>query len=66
MTTFHHRSLPSFSTLLAGPQPRDKFGFLSKNFQINYFNTQEGWRDLQPHAHQNGDEIFIVLQGKSL
>lgn len=64
MAKFHHRPLPDFSTLLAGPQPRDEFGFLSNRFQLNYFNAQEGWRDLQPHAHQEGDEIFVVLQGR--
>jgi mannose-6-phosphate isomerase-like protein (cupin superfamily) len=63
MTKFHHRQLPPFSTLLAGPAPRNELGFRSKHFQINYFNTNETWSDPLPHAHQESDECYLVLHG---
>lgn len=63
MTKFHHRELPDFSALLAGPTPPDDFAFLSDRLQVSYFNTIEGWQDLQPHAHRESDEFFLVLRG---
>lgn len=63
MTKFHHRKLPTFSTLLAGPSPRNELGLRSDRLQIIYFNTNEGWTDPLPHAHQESDECFLVLQG---
>jgi hypothetical protein len=63
MTGFHHRQLPSFSTLLAGPFPRNELGFRSDRLQINYFNTDKEWSDPLPHAHQASDECYLVLCG---
>ena len=61
--TFHHQKLPEFSTLLSGHTPPDNIGFVSQQLQVWYNNTQEGWTDELPHAHQESDECFIVLQG---
>ncbi|HEY4383286.1 MAG TPA: cupin domain-containing protein [Ktedonobacteraceae bacterium] len=63
MTKFHHRHLPDFSALLAGPTPPDDLAFLSDRLQINYFNSKDGWTDPLPHAHLESDECFLVLQG---
>lgn len=63
MESFHHRKLPNFSTLLVGQAPPDEIGFASTLLQIWYNNTEEGWVDHLPHAHQESDECFIVLQG---
>jgi mannose-6-phosphate isomerase-like protein (cupin superfamily) len=63
MTNYHHRQLPSFSTLLSGPTPRNELGFRSDHLQISYFNTNEGWGDPLPHAHQKSDECYLVLCG---
>jgi mannose-6-phosphate isomerase-like protein (cupin superfamily) len=63
MSHFHHRKLPNHSTLLSGPIPPDEVGFISARLQVWYNNTYEGWIDSLPHAHQESDECFIVLQG---
>lgn len=63
MAKFHHRQLPHFSALLSGPKPPSDFAFLSDRLQISYFNTEEGWTDPLPHAHQESDECFLVFQG---
>ena len=62
-TGWHHRALPDYSTLLSGPQPRDRFGFRSGRLQIWYNNTDTAWADPEPHFHTESDEIFIVLHG---
>jgi mannose-6-phosphate isomerase-like protein (cupin superfamily) len=63
VTRYHHRRLPAFSTLLSGHTPPDDFGFASRKLQIWYNNTLTGWKDDRPHAHQESDECFIVLEG---
>ena len=63
MPLYHHRKLPSFSTILSGHTPPDEIGFTSAKLQIWYNNTTEGWRDERPHAHRDSDECFIVLKG---
>ncbi len=63
MPQFHHKKLPDHSTLLSGNTPPDATGFQSEKLQIWYNNTQESWADPVPHAHQESDECFIVLQG---
>ncbi len=63
MTTFYHKSLPDFSTLLSGRFPRDSFGFQSERLQIWYNNTTTPWADSSPHMHLESDEIFVVLSG---
>nr|BBH87691.1 hypothetical protein KTC_24420 [Thermosporothrix sp. COM3] len=63
MARFHRRKLPDHSTLLAGPVPRDEVGFQSDRLQIWYNHTNKAWADARPHAHQESDECFIVLQG---
>ncbi len=63
MGKFHHRQLPLSSVLLAGPTPPNNFAFLSDRLQISYFNTVEAWADLQPHAHRESDECFLVFEG---
>lgn len=63
MAKFHHHKLPDISALLAGPTPPSDFAFRSDRLQIIYFNTKEGWTDPLPHAHQEGDECFLVFQG---
>ena len=63
MTQFHHQRLPDHSTLLSGQRPRDEIGFQSEQLQIWYNNTTKPWLDPLPHAHQESDECFIVLQG---
>jgi mannose-6-phosphate isomerase-like protein (cupin superfamily) len=63
MKKYHHRQLPSFSTLLAGTAPRNELGFCSDRLQINYFNTNKSWDDPLPHAHQESDECYLVLSG---
>ena len=64
MTGFHHRKLPSFSTLLTGRIPPDDVGVASERLQIWYNNTEERWADDGLHAHQESDECFIVLRGE--
>lgn len=64
VTHFHHRNLPSHSTLLSGHSPPDEIGVQSDRLQIWYNNTSEKWSDPQPHAHTGSDECFIVLRGK--
>ena len=66
MPEFHHKKLPDFSTLLSGHTPPDEIGFQSNLLQIWYNNTEVPWRDPVPHAHQESDEIFIVLRGEIL
>jgi mannose-6-phosphate isomerase-like protein (cupin superfamily) len=66
MTGFHHRKLPSFSTLLSGRIPRDEIGVASDRIQIWYNNTHEGWADDGIHAHLESDECFVVLRGEIL
>jgi len=63
MATFHHRQLPEFSALLAGPTPPTDLAFRSDRLQISHFNTEEAWTDPLPHAHQESDECFLVFQG---
>lgn len=63
MAMFHHRHLPDFSALLAGPTPPNDFAFRSDRLQIVYFNTKNAWADPLPHAHQESDECFLVFQG---
>jgi mannose-6-phosphate isomerase-like protein (cupin superfamily) len=63
MANIHHQHLPSFSTLLSGPAPRNALGFRSNHLQISYFNTNEAWSDPLPHAHQASDECYLVLRG---
>ena len=60
---FHHRKLPSYSTLLCGHTPPDEVGFQSDRLQIWYNNSTKPWHDEAPHAHQESDECFIVLRG---
>ena len=64
MTAFHHRRLPSFSTLLTGRFPPDEVGAQSDRLQIWYNNTEVGWSDDGVHAHQQSDECFVVLRGE--
>jgi mannose-6-phosphate isomerase-like protein (cupin superfamily) len=64
MALFHHQKLPPYSTLLSGHTPPDKTGFRSEVLQMYYSKITEAWRDpMPPHAHQESDESFIVLQG---
>jgi mannose-6-phosphate isomerase-like protein (cupin superfamily) len=63
MPRFHHRKLPSYSTLLSGRVPPDDVGFTSERLQIWYNNTREPWTDPRPHAHGESDECFVVLRG---
>lgn len=63
MKKFHYRQLPDFSAILSGYMPPDDLTFRSDRLQICYFNTQEGWTDPLPHAHQESDECFLLLQG---
>ena len=63
MAPFHHRQLPDFSALLAGPMPPNDLAFLSDRLQISYLNSKEAWTDPLPHAHQESDECFLVFQG---
>ncbi|MDX1615373.1 MAG: cupin domain-containing protein [Candidatus Promineifilaceae bacterium] len=62
---FHHKPLPPFSTLLAGPAPPDEIGFSSDKLQIWYNNADESWvgQGERPHRHERSDECFIVLRG---
>ena len=60
---YHHRPFPDFSALLSGPTPPNDLTFRSDRLQISYFKTQEAWTDPLPHAHQESDECFLVLQG---
>jgi mannose-6-phosphate isomerase-like protein (cupin superfamily) len=63
VTTFHHRPLPDGSALLSGPTPPSEFAFRSDRLQMSYFKTTLAWTDPLPHAHQESDECFLVLQG---
>ena len=65
MKNYHHKKLPSFSTLLSGHSPQDEFGFKSHKIQIWYNNTNESWvgKGESPHKHLESDECFIVLRG---
>jgi len=66
MKRFHHQQLPNCSALLSGHTPDSDLGFRSELLQIWYNKTDKGWRDPVPHAHQESDECFIVLQGTLL
>ena len=66
MSKYHHRQLPSFSTLLSGHTPLNEIGFKSDKLQIWYNNTEDNWTDPAPHYHQESDEIFVVLRGSML
>lgn len=66
MSSFHHRKLPEFSTLLSGHTPANELAFKSERLQIWYNNTVEGWADPKPHYHTDSDEIFVVLKGSML
>lgn len=61
MAEFHHRKLPTRSTLL----PPDDVGFQSRQLQIWYNTTDQGWvgEGEAPHLHTESDECFIVLRG---
>ena len=62
--TFHHRPLPTYSTLLAGRAPDGhEAAWKSDRLQVWFNDTAEGWRDDGKHAHTDSDEIFIVLEG---
>ncbi len=65
MSSFHHKKLPDFSTLLSGRVPPDNIGFESTQLQVWYYNTEESWvGDGEiPHFHTSSDECFIVLKG---
>jgi mannose-6-phosphate isomerase-like protein (cupin superfamily) len=63
MSTFLHKKLPSYSTLISGRFPRDEYGFPSQRLQIWYNDTEKAWKDPSPHYHTDSDEIFIVLKG---
>ena len=66
MSNFHHRKLPNHSGLLSGHTPPDALGFLSRDLQIWYNNTNESWVEPEGerlHKHLKSDEIFIVLRG---
>jgi mannose-6-phosphate isomerase-like protein (cupin superfamily) len=65
MSSFHHRSLPEYSTLLSGRVPRDENSFQSERLQIWYNHTDQSWvgDGEQPHLHLRSDECFVVLQG---
>jgi mannose-6-phosphate isomerase-like protein (cupin superfamily) len=63
MSGFHHRRLPTYSSLLAGHTPPDEVGFTSERLQIWYNNTAEAWNDPAPHAHAASDECFVLLRG---
>lgn len=60
---YHHKKLPNYSTLLSGKIPPDEMGFKSKDLQIWYNNSDEGWKDPAPHYHKKSDECFIVIKG---
>lgn len=61
---FHHRPLPTYSTLLAGRAPEGReVAWKSDRLQIWFNDTTEGWSDDGVHAHTDSDEIFIVLEG---
>ncbi len=67
MTKIHHKKLPDFSTVLSGNGPIDnEFGFLNKELQIWYNNTDEPWVDEKAHAHTECIECFIVTKGSIL
>ena len=65
MTRFHHRKLPSYSTLLCGHTPPNEVGFQSSQLQIWYNNADKSWLDSgePPHMHTLSDECFVVLRG---
>ena len=63
---FHHPKLPDHSGLLVGRMPAEPFGFRCDDLQIWFNNTSEPWTDDRPHAHDETEEVFIVLGGKSL
>ena len=65
MTTYHHRKLPDFSTLISGHSPPNDIGFMSERLQIWYNKTDESWigDGEEPHKHIASDECFIVLEG---
>lgn len=65
MPAFHHKKLPSYSTLLSGRVPPDEIGFQSNELQIWFNNTSESWVGAgeTPHMHAQSDECFLVLEG---
>lgn len=60
---FHHRQLPDHSALLAGREPRGAVAWQSDRLQLWFNNTNTEWHDEGSHAHQESDEIFVVLEG---
>jgi len=65
MANFHHRRLPSHSTLLSGRVPPDDVGFRSDQLQIWFNNTDQSWVGAGevPHKHGQSDECFLILEG---
>jgi mannose-6-phosphate isomerase-like protein (cupin superfamily) len=63
VATFHHRALPTYSTLLSGRTPPDEVGFPSERLQIWFNHTTDRWVDAMLHIHSRSDECFIVLSG---
>ena len=64
---FHQAALPSAARgeVLSGHAPPDPhLGWRSSAVQVLYNNTDAGWSDGAPHAHQEADEIFVVLRGQ--
>ena len=60
---FHHSPLPDHSALLAGRDPRGAVAWQSDRLQLWFNNTSTEWHDEGLHAHQESDEIFVVLEG---
>jgi mannose-6-phosphate isomerase-like protein (cupin superfamily) len=51
-------------TVLAGSQPPSPSTFLSTAVQAIHFVGDASWADERSHAHEQSDEIFVVLEGR--
>jgi mannose-6-phosphate isomerase-like protein (cupin superfamily) len=49
--------------LISGRSPTDALSFPSERLQVIYNDTSTPWQDTVAHAHREGDEIYIVLEG---
>ena len=53
---------PHFA-LLAGSEATGDESFRSDAFQVLHNHAHTPWRDAQPHAHRDSDELYVVLEG---
>ena len=49
--------------LLAGSEAEGPGAFRSTHLQVLHNHAHTPWRDAEPHAHRDSDELYVVLEG---